>query len=40
MLSPILVTTQEYYAIGFAFTLVGLFYTAIEIFRAPHEREE
>lgn len=37
---PILVTKQEYYMIGWMMFNFGMFYTANQIFKAPHEREE
>lgn len=39
-MSPILVTYQEYCAIGFALSIVGLMYTMHNMFLAPHEREQ
>lgn len=40
MIEPIAVTAKEYYMIGWVFFNIGMFYTATQIFMAPHEREE
>lgn len=37
--SQIVVTTHEYYAIGFTFSILGMLYTMHNMFLAPHERE-
>ena len=40
LFTPILVTQQEYYTIGFALFIFCMFYTAKQLFLPPHEREQ
>lgn len=40
LFQPILVTLDEYYAIGFLLVQGGLFYTMHQAFSMPNEREE
>lgn len=40
MTDPIIVTKDQYYAIGFAFFMVCMMYTALNMFSIPHEEDE
>jgi hypothetical protein len=40
LFEPILVTPDEYYAIGFALVIIGLLYTMYQAFNMPNERED
>lgn len=37
---PIVVTLKEYWTIGFILYNIAMMYTACQIFKAPHERED
>jgi hypothetical protein len=40
LFEPILVTPDEYYAIGFVVILIGLMYTMYQAFQMPDERDD